>query len=231
MFPRPTQDQRIATGFIRAGMSTNEGGTIPAENLAIYATDRVETTSQVWLGLTVGCARCHDHKFDPISTKDFYSMAAFFRNTTQAAMDKNLMDSPPVLRMPRAEDAKRYAASGRDRSRPEGVRPGRGCQPAFEPGQTQDCHVPGSASSSIPPLPTPPTLCATWFPGPSLPGKAAAMHRLARSHLPRASPRLGSWATSSPTALPSAPGSRLATRSTWRSSRRTSRTPRGWDLP
>ena len=110
MLPKATQDQRIATGFIRAGMSTNEGGTIPEENLAIYATDRVETTSQVWLGLTVGCARCHDHKFDPISTKDFYSMAAFFRNTTQPAMDKNVMDSPPILRMPRAEDAKRYAA-------------------------------------------------------------------------------------------------------------------------
>jgi hypothetical protein len=110
MLPRPTQDQRIATGYIRAGMSTNEGGTIPEENLAIYATDRVETTSQVWLGLTVGCARCHDHKFDPISTKDFYSMAAFFRNTTQPAMDDNVMDSPPILRMPRVEDAKRYAA-------------------------------------------------------------------------------------------------------------------------
>ncbi len=110
MLPRPTQDQRIATGFIRAGMSTNEGGTIPEENLAIYATDRVETTSQVWLGLTMGCARCHDHKFDPISTKDFYSMAAFFRNTTQPAMDKNVMDSPPILRMPKAEDRERYAA-------------------------------------------------------------------------------------------------------------------------
>ena len=110
MLPRPTQDQLIATGYIRAGMSTNEGGTIPEENLAIYATDRVETTSQVWLGLTMGCARCHDHKFDPISTKDFYSMAAFFRNTTQPAMDKNVMDSPPILRMPRAEDRERYAA-------------------------------------------------------------------------------------------------------------------------
>jgi mono/diheme cytochrome c family protein len=110
MLEKPTQDQRIATGYIRAGMSTNEGGTIPEENLAIYATDRVETTSQVWLGLTLGCARCHDHKFDPISTKDFYSMAAFFRNTTQPAMDKNVMDSPPILRMPTAEDRERYAA-------------------------------------------------------------------------------------------------------------------------
>jgi mono/diheme cytochrome c family protein len=110
MLPKATQDQRIATGYIRAGMSTNEGGTIEEENLAIYATDRVETTSQVWLGLTVGCARCHDHKFDPISAKDFYSMAAFFRNTTQPAMDKNVMDSPPILLMPRTDDAKRYAA-------------------------------------------------------------------------------------------------------------------------
>jgi hypothetical protein len=110
LLPGATPNQLIATGYIRAGMSTNEGGTIPEENLATYATDRVETTSQVWLGLTMGCARCHDHKFDPISTKDFYSMAAFFRNTTQPAMDGNVMDSPPILRMPRSEDASRYAA-------------------------------------------------------------------------------------------------------------------------
>jgi mono/diheme cytochrome c family protein len=110
LLPRATRHQLIATGYIRAGMSTNEGGTIPEENLANYATDRVETTSQVWLGLTMGCARCHDHKFDPISAKDFYSMAAFFRNTTQPAMDGNVMDSPPVLRIPQAEDAARYAA-------------------------------------------------------------------------------------------------------------------------
>ena len=110
LLPRPTPTQLIATGFIRAGMSTNEGGTIPEENLANYATDRVETTSQVWLGLTMGCARCHDHKFDPISARDFYSMAAFFRNTTQPAMDGNVMDSPPVLRIPRPEDAARDAA-------------------------------------------------------------------------------------------------------------------------
>ncbi len=110
LLPKATPNQLIATGYIRAGMSTNEGGTIPEENLATYATDRVETTSQVWLGLTIGCARCHDHKFDPISAKDFYSMAAFFRNTTQPAMDGNVMDSPPVLRIPRTEDAARYAA-------------------------------------------------------------------------------------------------------------------------
>ena len=123
LLPKATPNQLIATGYIRAGMSTNEGGTIPEENLANYATDRVETTSQVWLGLTMGCARCHDHKFDPITAKDFYSMAAFFRNTTQPAMDGNVMDSPPVLRIPRPEDATRYAAlPRRDRRRHRGLR-------------------------------------------------------------------------------------------------------------
>ena len=67
-----------------------KAGSIPEEVEAIYAKDRVDTTGTVWLGLTIGCASCHDHKFDPISMKDFYSFAAFFRNTTQLAMDGNI---------------------------------------------------------------------------------------------------------------------------------------------
>ena len=89
LLPNPTLDQRIATGFQRCNITTNEGGTIVEENLANYARDRVETTSWVFLGLTANCAVCHDHKFDPITTKDFYSMAAFFRNTTQGGLDGN----------------------------------------------------------------------------------------------------------------------------------------------
>ena len=109
LLPSPTLEQRVATGFIRCAMSTNEGGTIPEEYEAIYAKDRVETTAQVWMGLTMGCATCHDHKFDPLTQKDFYALAAFFRNTTQPPMDGNVMDSPPVVRIPRAEDADRLA--------------------------------------------------------------------------------------------------------------------------
>jgi len=108
LLPSPTKEQIIATGFHRCNITTNEGGTIAEENLANYARDRVETTSWVWLGLTANCAVCHDHKFDPITTKDFYSMSAYFRNTTQGALDGNIRDTAPVLVLPKTEDEKRY---------------------------------------------------------------------------------------------------------------------------
>lgn len=108
LLPTPTKDQIIATGFHRCNMTTNEGGTIAEENLANYARDRVETTAWVWLGLTANCCVCHDHKFDPITSKDFYQLAAFFRNTTQGALDGNIRDTSPVMVLPKPEDAKRY---------------------------------------------------------------------------------------------------------------------------
>ena len=104
LLPNPTLDQRIATGFVRCGVSTNEAGIIEDEYAEIYAKDRAETIGAVYLGLTVGCATCHDHKFDPITQKDFYSLGAFFRNTTQKVMDDNVPDSPPVVVVPRPED-------------------------------------------------------------------------------------------------------------------------------
>jgi hypothetical protein len=107
LLPNPTIAQKVATGFHRCNMTTGEGGTIEEENLVSYARDRVETTSWVWLGLTANCAVCHDHKFDPITQRDFYSMSAYFRNTSQPALDGNAKDSPPVLRIPKEEDRKR----------------------------------------------------------------------------------------------------------------------------
>ena len=104
LLPSPTLDQLIATGFHRNNVTTNEGGAISEEVQAIYDKDRVDTTGTVWLGLTVGCATCHDHKFDPISSKDYYSMAAFFRNSTQHAMDGNVADTPPVVVVPAEQD-------------------------------------------------------------------------------------------------------------------------------
>ena len=104
-------DALIATGFQRCNMTTNEGGTIDEENLANYANDRVSTFGWVYLGLTMSCAACHDHKFDPLTQKDFYSMAAFFRNTTQPAKDGNAKDSSPSILVPQTpEDATRWKA-------------------------------------------------------------------------------------------------------------------------
>src|SRR5579885_124093 len=109
LIPNRTLDQQIATGFHRCNVTTNEAGIIEAEFDAIYAKDRVDTTGAVWLGLTVGCATCHDHKFDPISQRDFYSMAAFFRNTTQPIMDGNAPDTPPIVVVPNEEDRGRWS--------------------------------------------------------------------------------------------------------------------------
>lgn len=104
LLPNATLDQRVATGFLRCGETTNEAGIIEAEYSEIYAKDRADTVGAVWLGLTVGCATCHDHKFDPILQKDFYGLGAFFRNTTQKIMDDNLADTPPIVFVPRATD-------------------------------------------------------------------------------------------------------------------------------
>ena len=109
LLDNPTLDQQIATGFQRCNMTTNEGGTIEAENQAIYATDRVQTFGWVYLGLTTNCCQCHDHKFDPLTAKDYYSLAAFFRNTTQTGYDGNAKDGKgPVIRVPLESDKARW---------------------------------------------------------------------------------------------------------------------------
>ena len=111
LLPNPTEDQLIATGLQRCNITTNEGGTIDEENLANYAADRVQTLGWVYMGLTTNCAQCHDHKFDPITQRDYYSLAAFFRNTTQKAKDGNVKDGlGPVLTLPKPEDKPRWTA-------------------------------------------------------------------------------------------------------------------------
>ena len=108
LLPSPTLDQIVATGFNRCLPTTGEGGAIDEEYAAIYAQDQVETTSAIWLGLSTGCAACHDHKFDPISQKDFYALTAFFRNTTMAPMDRNKADHPPNAFVPRRVDRSQW---------------------------------------------------------------------------------------------------------------------------
>jgi Protein of unknown function (DUF1553)/Protein of unknown function (DUF1549)/Planctomycete cytochrome C/Concanavalin A-like lectin/glucanases superfamily len=106
--PNATLDQLIATGFQRCNVTTNEAGIIEDEYTEIYAKDRADTFGAVFLGLTVGCATCHDHKFDPISQKDYYSLGAFFRNTPQKVMDGNVSDQPPLVIVPRQEDRAKW---------------------------------------------------------------------------------------------------------------------------
>ena len=72
--PSAVLEAQIGSGFNRCNMTTNEGGIIDEEYVVLYARDRTETTATVWMGLTAGCAVCHDHKFDPISLKDFYAL-------------------------------------------------------------------------------------------------------------------------------------------------------------
>ena len=111
LLENPSQDQLIATGFQRCCMTTNEGGTIAEENLAIYAADRVQTFGWVFLGLTTNCCQCHDHKFDPLTIKDYYSLAAFFRNTTQPALDGNeKRGGGPTILLASEADKPRYEA-------------------------------------------------------------------------------------------------------------------------
>lgn len=108
LLPDATLDQQIGSGFNRCNITTSEGGAIDEEYLVLYDRDRTETTSQVFLGLTAGCAVCHDHKFDPLTQREFYELAAFFNNTTQKAMDGNVKDTPPIVRVPLATDQKRW---------------------------------------------------------------------------------------------------------------------------
>lgn len=108
LMPEATLQQKIGSGFNRCNMTTNEGGIIDEEYRVLYARDRTETTSLVWMGLTVGCAVCHNHKFDPISQQEFYELSAFFNNTTQPVRDGNVKDTPPVIRVPLDADRRRW---------------------------------------------------------------------------------------------------------------------------
>jgi hypothetical protein len=97
LLPNRTDSQLIATGFQRNNMNTHEGGTIPEENLANYNVDRVKTLGEAVLGLTLGCAQCHDHKFDPITQRDYYQLFAYFNTLSDIGLDGNSgINSRPV---------------------------------------------------------------------------------------------------------------------------------------
>ena len=100
LLPDPSLEQRMATAFHRNTMTNTEGGTDDEEFRIEAVKDRVDTTIQVWMGLTMGCAKCHDHKYDPLTQRDYYRLFAVFNQT----QDKDLPDESPTLEAPRPED-------------------------------------------------------------------------------------------------------------------------------
>ncbi len=96
LLPSPDRNQRIASGYNRLNMTTQEGGAQAKEYIAKYAADRVRNASTVWLGGTLGCAECHDHKFDPFTTADFYRFAAFFADVQETAVGTQQVSRIPT---------------------------------------------------------------------------------------------------------------------------------------
>src|SRR5262249_40025650 len=100
LLPGATLEQRIATGFNRNHRGNAEGGIIPEEYAVEYVVDRVDTTATVWLGLTVGCARCHSHKFDPIPQEEYYRLFSFFNTVPENGRAVKYGNSPPFIKAP-----------------------------------------------------------------------------------------------------------------------------------
>ncbi|MDZ4851156.1 MAG: DUF1553 domain-containing protein [Pirellulaceae bacterium] len=118
LLPNRTESQLIATGFQRNNMVTHEGGTIPEENLTNYNADRVKTLGESVLGLTIGCAQCHDHKFDPITQREYYQMFAFFNSLSDKGLDGNggvnpgpSIEAKTVLRTDEVESLRQQIAN------------------------------------------------------------------------------------------------------------------------
>lgn len=109
MLPNARLDQVIATGFNRNHRGNGEGGIVDAEYAVEYVVDRVDTTSTVWLGLTLGCARCHDHKYDPFTQKEYYELFAYFNNVPEKGKAFKYGNSPPFVKAPTSEQQARLA--------------------------------------------------------------------------------------------------------------------------
>lgn len=114
LLPDPTREQLVATGFHRNEMTTSEGGALPEEYIVKYAVGRVDTTARVWLGTSMACAECHDHKYDPISTRDFYRFFAFFFDTPENGLDAEPLNPTPRVTLETPEQRARAEQYNRE---------------------------------------------------------------------------------------------------------------------
>ena len=110
LLPNATKEQKLATGFVRNHMINGEGGRIAEENRIDYLFDQAETVGTVWLGLTMQCTRCHDHKFDPLTQQDYYGLVAFFNGTSVDGQGRG-GQTPPVLDMSTPGEEKKMQAA------------------------------------------------------------------------------------------------------------------------
>jgi len=114
LLPKATLDQQVATGFNRNHVINSEGGIIPEEYRVEYVADRVHTTATIFLGLSMGCARCHDHKFDPITNREYYQFFAFFNQLNEQGEAGRVGNAEPMIKAPTAEQTERLARYQRD---------------------------------------------------------------------------------------------------------------------
>ncbi len=110
LLPAATVQQKLASGFNRNHMLNGEGGRIAEESRVEYVVDRVNTTSTVWLGVTMGCAQCHDHKFDPFTQREFYQMSAYFNNVAESGAVDRGGNANPVVNLPTLEQTAKIAS-------------------------------------------------------------------------------------------------------------------------
>lgn len=110
LLPHATPEQKLASGFNRNHMINFEGGAIPEEYHHAYLIDRVNTTGTVWLGLTIACVQCHEHKYDPIAQKEYYQLYAFFHNVPENGLDGSRGNAAPLLKLPTPAQQQRLAA-------------------------------------------------------------------------------------------------------------------------
>jgi hypothetical protein len=156
LLPNATLDQRIATGFGRNHVINSEGGIIEEEYRVEYVADRVRTLGMAWLGLTVECARCHDHKYDPITQRDHYQFYAFFNNVSELGEDGRVANAVPLMPAPTADQQRRLrllereiealrAKGPRAGQAPAAVAPPEDAAVKLETGQNETKPVPVSS--------------------------------------------------------------------------------------
>ncbi len=159
LLPDATRDQIIATGFNRNHRTSAEGGIIDEEFRVAYVVDRVDTTSTVWMGLTVGCARCHDHKYDPILQKEYYQLFAYFNNVPEKGFVYNFGNEEPYIKAPTPEQEAKLkkldeqvavAAQRYERMKPELVKSQRAWELWLKNAQIPDWNIPDGLVANFP---------------------------------------------------------------------------------